>query len=89
MIVEYLVGLGCTIVSWLTSLLPSWDAPSWFTGFGASFNGFFANFDGFGAWADWTLIGAVLTAVLGSWLAVAAVRLLLFVYRLLPFTGGS
>jgi hypothetical protein len=88
-ITEWLAGVFTGFISWLSTLVPSFTLPSWFTGFGASYNAFFASFNGFGVWANWTLIGSVLGVVLGFWLLVLVVKILRWLWGLTPFSGGD
>lgn len=89
MITEVLVQLGLWVAALVGGAFPTWTPPEWFVNFGSTFNGFYAQFAGLGNWTNWTVIGAVLAAVVGTWVVCAAIKLLRAVASYIPFFGGA
>jgi hypothetical protein len=76
-------------LTWVIGLIPSWEAPSWFTNLDETVNGAVDTLNGLGAWANWALITtcvAVNLAVIG---VLAIIRAVLIAKTSIPAVGGG
>lgn len=89
MVTLSLIQWACGFGSWIASLFPSWDPPAALAAPGSLVSQVMTSFVGLGAWVDWVVFGAVITAVVGTYVVMFAVKLLLRIAAFLPFVGGS
>lgn len=89
MITQWLIDLGTGLASWLSSLLPHWDVPSWFSGLGDSINSLFAWGSGLGPLVNWAAIAAIASVPIGLWAAGLLFKLGRMVLSHVPFFGGK
>lgn len=89
MITEAVVHVACLFAAWVATLFPSWQVPDWFSGLGTTINGVLANLNGVGVWVPWTVILSVVTAVLGTWVVCAGIKLMRAIASYIPFFGGA
>jgi hypothetical protein len=88
-ITDAVLSAALGVWTWLGSLFPHVDLPSWFVDFGATVNGFFTQFAGLGAWAPWPLLGACAALSLLVWVVCIVVKGLRAVASYIPFFGGA
>ena len=79
MIVDAIVGVLTSVITFLLGLLPSWSAPSWLTGSGpdtlAGLSGQLGSWlSGWDAWIPWTWVAAGVAAMFAVALVTVAVR---------------
>jgi len=90
MLWEWLLGGWTQIQLWLVTLFPSgWTVPDFFTHFDATINGVIANLNGVGAWIDWPVAIACVTATILVWGIAATIKLVRAIASYLPVFGGA
>ena len=70
-------------------LFPEWEPPEWLTSLPATIDGLMNTIDGFGAWAPFTYMGVLLTAVLGVYGTCLLIKVILKAVSHSPVSGGS
>lgn len=89
MITDALLRSGVAIVTFLTGLLPTWSPWPWFVDLGSTVNGLTSALSGLGVWINWPVVGGCVTAVLGSWVLFAQLKLLRVGIGHIPGVGGN
>jgi hypothetical protein len=89
MIVQWIVQVGLGIATWFGTLMPTWAAPSWFTGLGGTVNGLFGMVSGFGPFGDWGLIGGLIGVPLSLWVGGLLFKVGRLFVSHIPFFGGK
>jgi hypothetical protein len=84
-----IIQWACGFASWIASLFPVWNVPPSMASPGSLVAQVMASFVGLGAWVDWVVFSAVITAVVGTYLVMFTVKLLLRIASYLPFVGGA
>lgn len=90
MIWQWLMDAWTSIQLWIVSLFPSdFTVPDFFVHFDATLNGVIANLNGVGAWIDWPVAIACVSATVLVWGVAATIKLVRAVASYLPFFGGA
>jgi len=89
MITDFIVDVGTAIVVWFTTLFPPFTMPDWFANIGTTLNGFLQALSGMGVWVNWVIVAACVTAVLGSWIVFAQMKLVRVAAGHIPEFGGN
>lgn len=89
MIINWIIDVALGFVAWLGSLFPPFELPPALAAPGSLVNQVMGSFVGLGAWVDWLVLGAVATAVVGTWVVMFGVKLIMKLVSFLPFVGGS
>lgn len=89
MIVEWFLGLGTGFVAWLVATFPAWSVPDWFTSVDGGIQSIVTMAAGMGAWVDMGLAMTVVSAVVGTWVVCALIKLALRAGSHIPGVGGA
>lgn len=89
MIVEWFVSVFSAIGAAIVGLFPEWEMPAEIANLPATIDELFATIDGFGAWAPFTYMGVLFTAILGVYGTCLLIKVILKAVSHSPVSGGS
>lgn len=89
MIVDWIIGLGSGIVTWIAGLFPKLPLPAFVTDSLNTLYAFMNTASGIGNWIPWAAIGTIVGIVVTWFLAVFGIKLILLIWRLIPVVGGG
>ena len=88
MILEFLLSLVTIPVTYLGSLMPKFEVPSWVKAFDDQVNSFLSGLGGMGVWVPWSLLITVVGVVLVVWAASLSVQVVRALVAHVPMIGG-
>lgn len=90
MIVEWLIGVGGTIGSWIAGLFPPLDLPPELVNVDDTITALIQDYgEGMGAFADWGYVALVLAIPLVVWVAGLTIKGIRVLVGHVPFVGGK
>lgn len=88
MIVEWFLDLVSIVVDWFFDLFDGFSVPDWMTP-PAELRDFLGSAASMGVWVPWTVMGVVLSSVIGVYLVTFIVKLVKNVAAHIPAFGGA
>lgn len=90
MIVQWLFDLNAQLQGWLTAQFPTdWTVPDFFANLDDTVNSVLSNLNNVGVWVDWPVVIGCVSAVVLTWVATAAIKLIRAIASYIPFFGGA
>lgn len=89
MVSEFFVNLGVTISGWIAALFPPLDIPAEIQDSIDGLYGFLDSASGLGNWFPWSILATMLGLAVVWFLAVFGIKLLRWVWSLIPVVGGG
>jgi hypothetical protein len=88
-IVEWILGLASTLVSFIGTLFQGWSAPAWTGQFATSIASFIASANGVGVWFPFATLSTVLASLAAFYGIVFGAKLVLRLVAFVPQIGGA
>lgn len=89
MIIDAILGLLATVVSWILGLLPHLAVPSWLSGLSSQIATITAGLSGTTGWVPWSLLFLAVGLALAAALVSVAIRGFRIAASFLTLGGGS
>ena len=89
MIAEFWINLGSSMSTFFAGLFENVEIPGWATNSTGSLFAFLDGASGLAGWFPWSVLGTVLSFLVVLYGVVFAIRMLLKVWSIMPFGGGS
>lgn len=89
MISEFFLNLAATFAVWVADLFPEWTPPTQLTDAASGMSSLLSTFSGIGAWVSFPVIGACVTAAVGTWAVVLVIKIIRAALAHVPAFGGA